>query len=717
MADTTKDIQQSDLTQLLINSAGYRKSHILLTAISLEVFSFVEKLQDPGVHEIASELRIQPRSAEKLMGGLVALDLVAFDGSRYRNSATARTYLVRSSPFYLGDSIRTLFEIGQDTWGSLTKTIMQGTPIAIQRTDAAEAAFWPMLTKAIRPFNIPVAESTANLLLWKKDKIKKVLDLGGGSGVFGGAFLKAFPKARVVQVDWPKVNAEARKYNAEAVRSGRFKTVDGDLFETPWEQEGTFDVVVLSHIIHQEDIDRIKTLIHRIGNSIHENSEIIINEFAVNEKKNYPPYSLIFGLSMVLQNKGGGVYSFSEMNEMLSVINHEIYLVSSPVPPSTLFFSQSKNKVRSVNVNEKQHSPVVSAMRPMPKSFLSEEWDTTDSKTREQWLIQCFYHQLMFAKEHSVHWKKRLSSVIIEEAKFNRSVIESLPVFFKSELRILNPYDLTTDLAKSWHIVRGSGGTTGTPTTVMWTLADWRSAIETSTRFLRRIRDWKNMRIWNGYNQAHVAGPAFDDIIRMIGATPIPRHFKSTDKDTIKEMEHLKVDGIVLTPKSGSGKGGSLEDLLAIDPNFISRIGIKHVWVSSTLLDKDLAKELRSLGVETIVNFYGSTESMPNAISCLDNPHTFHLCQGHIFLEVLDENGKHVENGKRGTVVVSRIGSSAPPAIDPAEGTQMFRFVVGDSAVYHNEKCTCGLTSPRISQVERLPSDEGKILGGCERWD
>lgn len=715
----TKDFQKNDLTGLLINAAGYRKSHILLTAITFDVFTIVEKVAKPNTAKLSEALGINERGVEKLLGGLVALDLMSFDGTYYRNRQTARTYLVRSSPYYLGDGIRTLFDIGQDTWGSLTKTIKLGSPIAVQRTDAVEAEFWPKLTQAIRPFNIPVAESTARLLLWKKDKIKKVLDLGGGSGVFGNAFLRNFPDAKVIQVDWPDVNAEARKYNADGVKEGRFKTIDGDLFETPWEQEGEFDVVILSHIIHQEDMARVKTLIRRIGNVIGEDGEVIINEFAVNEKKNYPPYSLIFGLSMVLQNSGGGVYSYSDFNEMLSVIDHEIYLVSSPIPPSTLFFSRLKKTGEKTNLKKTETKGEKTAKedKPTPDSFLSREWDTADSKVREQWLLRQFHAQFKFAAKNSPHWKKRLPSSVLEKKTITRDQVESLPVFFKSELRILNPFDLVSETTQLWHLVRGSGGTTGVPTTMLWTEADWRAAIETSVRFLRDIKDWSNMRIWNGYNQAHVAGPAFDDIIRMVGATPIPRHFKSTDAEAIKEMEHLKVKAMVLTSKSGSGKGGSLEDFLSVDPNFIARLGIKDIWVSSTNLEKDIVKELKSLGVETITNFYGSTEAMPTGISCEADPQSFHICEGHIFLEVLDENGKHVESGKRGTVVVTRIGSSHGGKIAPAEGTQLFRFVVGDSAVYNSKACKCGLTSPRISQIERLAKDEEKIMGGCERWD
>lgn len=715
--DHVHDIKQADLTKLLLDAAAYRRSRILLSGIQVGIFNVLNSQFEATAQSIAETLKLNERSVEKLLGGLVAIDVVAFDGAYYRNTPTSQAYLVPGSPSYIGEGIQTLFDIGQDTWGTLTEAVLKGVPLAKQRTDNVEADFWPRLTQAIRPFSVPVADSVAGLLLWKKDKIKKVLDLGGGSGVFGQSFLKIYPDVKVYQVDWPQVNAVAKKFNAEAAKDGRFITLDGDIFETQWEQEGPFDVVILSHIIHQEPLSRIETLMRRIGKCIDKDSNVVINEYFVNEKKNYPPYSLIFGLSMMLQNHGGGVYSYSECQKMLEVIGHEIYHGSSPLPPATIYISRAKasKAIKLVDSSERTHTEI---KQVVPPSFISRGWDTATKETREGWLVDLFYKQLAIASEKSKFWKKNIPNKIFQSKKnFSRKDIESLPVFTKGDLRIVNPYDLTLGDAKSWHKVHASGGTTGVPTTLFWSEADWRASVETSVRFLSALRSWKGLKIWNGYNQAHVAGPVFDDIIRMLGATPIPRHFKSTDEDAIKDIERLKADALVLTPKSGSGKGGSLEDFLAIDPNFISRLGIKNLFISSTGLDKNLHNELKELGVERIINFYGSTEAMPTAISCSAHVNMLHICNGQNFLEVVDQNGHHVANGQTGAVLVSRIASSTGNEVSNGEGTQLFRFVVGDTALYTDEPCECGLKTPRISDIKRVVVDNDKIVGGCERWD
>lgn len=684
-----------------------------MSAIDLGIFATLAAHPDANLEKISQLLSLARRSMESILGGLVALDLVSFDGSKYSNSPTAQTYLVPSSPLYVGEAIKILWRLGRETWLTLTDTVKDGHPRARQRTDEPGAEFWKQLVRAIRPFSMQVAQSVARSLAWGKNEIRNVIDLGGGSGVFGEAFLAYFPQARVVQVDWPHVNEEARTFNQKAYVEKRFHTVDGNIFTTPWPQEA-FDVVILSHLLHQESKETIKTLLKKVSKHIHPSSLIVINEYCLNEKRNYPPYSLIFGLSMLLQNEAGGVYSIREYEELLATIGHEVFLVNSPVPPSTVLVSRSagiQKKPFIMPTTEKTGDS-------MPTSFLSRDWDTNDRNILEKWLCELYRQQILFASEHCDFWQKRLPEGLLKRDRLTREDIESLPPIGKQILRLTDPQDLIGLKDAPIHLVRGSGGTTGVPTPMFWTKPDWTAAMETAVRYMKPLRkSWKGLRVWNGYNQGHVSGPAFDDIMRLLGATPIPRHFNSNEEESIAEMERLKIQAMVLTPRSGSGKGGSLEDFLAVDPDFIPRIGIKTLIVSSTALGKDLLEELRELGVEYIANLYGSTEALPTGISCSHDSAGFHLCQGHIFLEVVDDSGKHVRSGESGLVVASRIGASLEDGIGPAEGTQLLRYIVGDRATYSEEPCPCGLKTAKILNPSRLPNDLDKLMGGCERWD
>ncbi|MDQ3235428.1 MAG: long-chain fatty acid--CoA ligase, partial [Pseudobdellovibrionaceae bacterium] len=203
----------------------------------------------------------------------------------------------------------------------------------------------------------------------------------------------------------------------------------------------------------------------------------------------------------------------------------------------------------------------------------------------------------------------------------------------------------------------------------------------------------------------------------LMGGTPIARHFRATDSQMIEDILRFRVNALVITPRSGSNKGGSLEDLLSEDPDFLRKAGIKALIVSSTPLTEELLEEVRMQGVEFIVNFYGSTEALPDAASCEHAPTHFHITQGPNYVEVVDADGRHVGSGERGLVAVSRIGSMSESGIRPAEGSQIFRLLVGDEATYDASPCPCGRLSARIYDVKRVQNIEEKLSGGCERWE
>ncbi|RME55255.1 hypothetical protein D6777_01115, partial [Candidatus Woesearchaeota archaeon] len=267
------------------------------------------------------------------------------------------------------------------------------------------------------------------------------------------------------------------------------------------------------------------------------------------------------------------------------------------------------------------------------------------------------------------------------------------------------------------YLNRGTGGTTGKPVGFFWTQGDWRASVEAMVRGMSDVKIKMPLMAFNGYNQGHIAGPIFDWTIRMLGGVSVPRHFKSNEEQAVEQMREYKCNCLIATPQSGSGKGGSLMDFLDIDNGeYINGENVQLYLCSSTPLTDELISELEDLGIKQIVNFYGSTDALPTAISCQADKKALHVMQGHIFLEVVDENGKHVKNGERGRVVVTRIGGSSDNGIDVCKGTQLIRFFVGDEATYVEDKCACGKTTPRIKDIKRVSYLEDKSQGGCEIW-
>lgn len=350
-------------------------------------------------------------------------------------------------------------------------------------------------------------------------------------------------------------------------------------------------------------------------------------------------------------------------------------------------------------------------------SVFDRFWDHGPRKAVEDLLLARFAEQLALAQRAKA-FHERLHFDVKGSARLRQGDLEELPIVSKQDLRALAPDDLLVDPSEPFHMVRTTGGTTGVPVPIFWTYGDWRALVEALMRFCPRgLLDEAGGRVWNGYNQSHVSGPAFDDLVRALNGTPIPRQHGASDREALGAIERMRASALVITPQSGSGKGGSLEDLLAEDPSFLARLRIRTLLVSSTVLRSDLLAEVREQGVTSIVNFYGSTEAPPAAVSCTVDPTTFHLAQGHVLVEVVHANGRQVASGERGAVLVSRVARATSNGLAPAGGTQLLRYAIGDTALYIDEPCACGRSSARIKDIERVANVEDKLRGGCERWE
>lgn len=86
---------------------------------------------------------------------------------------------------------------------------------------------------------------------------------------------------------------------------------------------------------------------------------------------------------------------------------------------------------------------------------------------------------------------------------------------------------------------------------------------------------------------------------------------------------------------------------------------------------------------------YASSE-MATAFTECDKGQGGHLLQDLVVLEVLDDEGHHVDSGQHGEVTVTTLG---------VEGFPMVRFRTGDICTYHADDCSCGRKGPRLGPV------------------
>ena len=359
-------------------------------------------------------------------------------------------------------------------------------------------------------------------------------------------------------------------------------------------------------------------------------------------------------------------------------------------------------------------------------NFDSDAIDFMDKEARKNLIFGLFKKQFLHNKLNVPFYKNLYKDVDPQIIQTFEDCVSKVPTLNKTDVRNLaSPYDLLDETTRAnlnkIYLYRGTGGTTGEPTSMFYTYNDWKAILGAKTRSLKELKSLDTPIIaFNGYNQGHISGPVFDDAIRKLGGISIARNFGNTDEKAIIQLKRHNCN-LLIAPPVSTHKGGSVESLLEADAklgvNYINGDNIHTVLVSSTNLTKELYKELKSLGIKYIYNFYGSTDALPTAVSCQENPFDLHILYGHIHLFVVNEKNQHVDSNEKGIVISGRIASYGNfNNVTVNQGTQLLNFHVGDEVTFIDEPCKCGRTTPRIKDIRRVSFVQDKMENGCEQW-
>jgi phenylacetate-CoA ligase len=332
--------------------------------------------------------------------------------------------------------------------------------------------------------------------------------------------------------------------------------------------------------------------------------------------------------------------------------------------------------------------------------------DYLDPEIREAELVDAFRNQISFARSNVPFWHRKLAKAGVDESRINNlSDISKVPILTKEEFRKVTPLKLIPkeNLSKIY-FNRWTSGTTGTPTVSCWTVTDWAAAVASVARTIGRQSPTEQPVAFNAFSQGHVTGPLIGAGLRKIGAPVFDRgHHPEEVFSTAAHIDLFEFNTIVIPGRSVHGKAVGLDGLLAENPIILVQHGVLW-WIGAAgTFEAETINRAMDQGVESISNFYGSSEFAPFALSCSNHSGDFHISQGHVFVEVVNEQGFQVENGEFGRIVVTHLCGMYDNGDSCVHGgTQIIRLAAGDGATYFDEPCACGLTTPRIKGIQRV---------------
>jgi SAM-dependent methyltransferase len=311
MATQSRKKQAISSSVILDTVYGFRQARVLLTAFELGVFTQL------GTHaktasEIAAVLRTDARATDRLLNALCAMGYLKKNKARFSNTPVSARFLVKGKPDYLAGLMHTSHL--WNTWSTLTDAVREGTSVALRADSTNVEMNWVNAFIAAMHMR---AYKTAPAVVKRIDLkgVRRMLDLGGGSGAYSMAFVRARKEIRSVIFDLPRVTPLTREYIEAERLGGRIQTVDGDYTLDSFGYG--YDLVFLSAIIHSNSQDVNRLLFRKAFDALNPDGQLVIQDHIMNEDRTAPLAGALFSLNMLVGTRAGDTFTESEIQSWM----------------------------------------------------------------------------------------------------------------------------------------------------------------------------------------------------------------------------------------------------------------------------------------------------------------------------------------------------------------------------------------------------------------
>jgi len=307
----------------LLELTAFQKTRVILTAVELDLFPL---LNEPhSADEVVRKRNLDLRAATRLLNVLTALGMLELVDGRYVTSSSLRKELGEGPESMIGllKHRARLWKV----WSSLSDIVRTGkTHYELKEPDFDYREHIQTFTRAMSVGGrIQAGETIDKLDLTGVDR---VLDIGGGPGIFAAEFAEALPHAEIYVLDRPGVRNVAGEYIGDLLDSGRVKYIDGDVLEVTDEEvigkdrSRRHDIAFMSNFIHAISPEEVREVIGRCVRWCRPGGRIVFKDFFVDDTRTKPARAALFSINMLVGTPGGDAYSWTEMETWLREAKH-----------------------------------------------------------------------------------------------------------------------------------------------------------------------------------------------------------------------------------------------------------------------------------------------------------------------------------------------------------------------------------------------------------
>jgi precorrin-6B methylase 2 len=297
--------------ELLELGRSYQPAAVFAAAADLDLFGALSG-GPRKAQELCRNLHCDRRGVTILLDALVSLRLL-------RKSADNYSLPPGFTSLLTADGAQTVLGMAQHQanclrkWAELARVVKTGRPAKVLPSVRGMAGDQQAFIEAMHNISAPVASEIIKAV--RPFKFNHLLDVGGASGTWTMAFLRACPSAQATLFDLPHVLPIARGRLTAAKLIKRVKLVAGDFVKDALPSGA--DLVWVSAIVHQNSPAQNRSLLRNVFQALQPGGRIAIRDIVMAEDRAHPVAGALFAVNMLVATEGGGTFTFDELAEDL----------------------------------------------------------------------------------------------------------------------------------------------------------------------------------------------------------------------------------------------------------------------------------------------------------------------------------------------------------------------------------------------------------------
>jgi hypothetical protein len=248
---------------VVLGAWGLFVSRLLLVGTKLGVF---DALSDgpADAAALAGRLQVSPEGLERLLRALNGLGYLKRARGAYSLRPVARKWLARGAKTSMRDAL--LFV--EDLWdwtARLEDGVRTGRGMRLHDDHVLTAESWGRYLRGLATFAGPASKEIVRRLRVPR-QARRLLDVGGGHGLYAGAFCRRYPKLQAQVLDLAEATVHGREIVREAGLADRVQFRDGDMRTADW-GEG-WDVILVFNVLHNATAEEARLVLGKASKAL-----------------------------------------------------------------------------------------------------------------------------------------------------------------------------------------------------------------------------------------------------------------------------------------------------------------------------------------------------------------------------------------------------------------------------------------------------------------